>query len=106
MNTNGCNMSMCPLQHTPDFSCNLDGEQCPYYTRTKARTLFEAIKNFSLTEMAEFITTLCRERDEAILEQISAQGIDASLMQPSFEIQVEANKKILLKGPSDCNFDE
>lgn len=101
MNTNGCDRQNCPLQYTPDFSCNLEREQCPYYTRKPAKTLFEAIKNFSLTEMAEFITTLCRERDELILEQISAQGIDAHLVSFSFEAQVEANKQILLKGPSD-----
>lgn len=105
MNTNGCDRSNCPLQYTPDFSCGLDKKECPYYTKKRARTLFEAIKNFSLTEMAEFITTLCRERDEAILEQVTSQGYNASIVSISFEKQVEENKKILLMGPSDCNFE-
>jgi hypothetical protein len=94
------------MQYTQDFSCNLDSEQCPYYTKKRAQTLFEAIKNFSLTEMAEFITQLCRERDEAVLEHITAQGYDAFLVSISFEEQVEENKKLLLMTPSDCDFDK
>lgn len=104
MNTNGCDRLHCPLQSTENFSCNLSRNECCYYTRRMPQTMFELIKCFNLIEMAEFVTTLCRERDEVILEQITKQGYDASLVSISFEKQVEENIKYLLQNPSDLNF--
>lgn len=64
-------------------------------------TVYEMIRSFSVDEMAEFITDLCRERDLYCLERLQEAGIDASIVQLARELQVLDNKMWLLSKYSD-----
>jgi DUF1680 family protein len=64
-------------------------------------TYYDLIKSFSVDDMAEFMTDLCRDRDLYCLEQLHEAGIDASLVSLAREIQVEMNKQQLLRKLGD-----
>ena len=59
-------------------------------------TYYDLIMTFSVDDLAEFITTLCEERDLYCLECLHEAGVDASLVHPAREIQVADNKRMLL----------
>lgn len=60
-------------------------------------TYYELIKQFDVNDMAEFITELCRTRDQYCLEKLHEAGIDASLVQMARELDVEENIRMLLR---------
>ena len=64
-------------------------------------TYYDLIMQFSVDDMAEFITQLCQERDQYCLERLHEAGIDATLVQLAREIQVEENKQRLLRKLGD-----
>lgn len=61
------------------------------------KTNFDLIKSFDVDEMAAFLAVLCHERDMVLLETLNKNGIDASLAELSFEIQVKIHKQHLLE---------
>lgn len=67
------------------------------------KTVFEAIMQFDVTEMAEFITDLCRERDLYCLERLEEAGVEATIVSVAREIQVEKNRQWLLMKLSDIS---
>ena len=66
-------------------------------------TVFDAIMQFDVTKMAEFITDLCRERDLYCLEVLQEAGVDATMVSIAREIQVEDNRQWLLTKLSDIS---
>lgn len=66
-------------------------------------TVFDMIKQFDITEMAEFITELCHGRDVYCLERLQEAGIDATIVSIAPEIQVEENRQWLLTKLSDIS---
>ena len=67
------------------------------------KTVFDAIMQFDVTKMAEFITDLCRERDLYCLEVLQEAGVDATMVSIAREIQVEDNRQWLLTKLSDIS---
>ena len=60
-------------------------------------TNLELIQSFDAEDMARMLAQICHECDCRLLEALSVQGIDASLVTPPFEVQVEIHKNWLLE---------
>lgn len=66
-------------------------------------TLYEKILTFDVDDMAAFVTELVMSTEQRILQSVSAQGYDASLVSLAPELRQAENKATLLQEVHDGN---
>ena len=64
-------------------------------------TLYEKILTFDVDEMAAFVTELVISAEQRMLQSVSAQGYDASIVSLATELRQAENKATLLQEVED-----
>lgn len=58
-------------------------------------TLYETIQSMSIEELAEFLAYMQQSHEEDMFKQLTAQGVDVTLVRELPQVQVENYIKIL-----------
>lgn len=65
--------------------------------------LYQRIKDMSIDQLAQFITTLIDETEDKMLYKLAEYGIEASIARPAPEFRIANNLALLLSEVDDAD---